>query len=111
MLTPMIIPQLQKIAAPPVTSNEYKKIAINLIEMIWKWEERSHKESSLSPSASPQAQKRKADGTPVPSSAGSSRSFGATAGHRTMMIKYLVNFIAFLPDQYPCLSARTKDAL
>jgi transformation/transcription domain-associated protein len=110
MLTPMIIPQLQKIAQPPVTSNEYKKIVLNLIEMIWKWEERSFKESQDSPSASPQSQKRKADGTIVPAAPGKARVFGATAGHRSLLIKYLVNFIAFLPDQYPCLSPRIKEA-
>jgi transformation/transcription domain-associated protein len=112
MLTSMIIPQLQKIAQPPVTSNEYKKIAINLIDMVWKWEERSYKESlTSSPTASPQSHKRKADGTIVPPAPSKARVFGATPGHRSMMIKYLVSFIAYLPDQYPCLSKRTKDAL
>ncbi|KIW01560.1 uncharacterized protein PV09_07036 [Verruconis gallopava] len=111
MLTPMIIPQLQKIAQPPVTSNEYKKIAINLMDMIWKWESRSHREFLASPSASPQSQKRKADGTVVPASPSKTRTFAATPGHRSMMIKYLVSFIAYLPDPYPCLSERTKEAL
>jgi transformation/transcription domain-associated protein len=110
-LTPMIIPQLQRIAHPPVTSNEYKKIAINLIDMMWKWEERSHSERLASPSNSPQSQKRKADGTIVPTAPSKARPFGAMQNYWPMMIKYLVSFIADLPDQYPCLSKRTKEAL
>lgn len=107
-LAPSVIPALSKIAQPPSPSNENKKIALNLINMIWLWEERSYKESlGLSPSASPQTLKRKADGTvtdhPKP------RSFVAHQTLRVGLIKYLIHFISSLPERYPIFPNKPRE--
>ncbi|KAF2436802.1 hypothetical protein EJ08DRAFT_644409 [Tothia fuscella] len=108
-LAPQVIPALAKIASPPVQSNESKKIAINLVDMIWRWEERAYKEfSSASPTSSPNSRKRRADGSaPV---GNPPRAFVAPYNLRMMMIKYLVQFTATLSEQYPVWSARTREA-
>jgi transformation/transcription domain-associated protein len=107
-LAPTIIPALQKIAQPPVQSNDSKKIAINLIDMIWKWEERSYKESLASPTNSPESTKRRADGSAAPGN--EPRKFIANQPLRMILIKYLVQFTATLSEQYPVASERTKEA-
>jgi transformation/transcription domain-associated protein len=107
-IAPQVIPALAKIASPPVQSNESKKIAINLIDMIWRWEERAYKETLTSPTSSPQSLKRRADGTTA--SGTQPRAFVANSSLRMMMIKYLVQFTATLSEQYPVWSARTKEA-
>jgi len=107
-LAPSIIPALGKIAQPPSPSNESKKIALNMINMIWIWEERAHKESlGLSPSTSPQSLKRKADGTPVESN--KPRTAVANPGLRMTLVKYLVQFITSLPERYPIPSIKPRE--
>lgn len=107
-LAPSIIPTLSKIAQPPSPSNESKKIALNLINMVWLWEERAYKESlGLSPSASPQTLKRKADGTPADSA--KSRTAVPNNGLKLTLIKYLFQFITSLPERYPISPVKPRE--
>ncbi|KAF1808723.1 hypothetical protein P152DRAFT_497353 [Eremomyces bilateralis CBS 781.70] len=103
-LSVIIIPALAKIAQPPSPSNEHKRIAINLISLIFQWEDRAARE--FRETSSPAGTKRKADGTPMPRS-----NFLANPALRMVLVQYLVTFIASLPERYPVASQRTKDAL
>ncbi|PSN75346.1 hypothetical protein BS50DRAFT_671522 [Corynespora cassiicola Philippines] len=111
-LSSIIITALPKIAQPPNPSTEAKKLALNLISLIRTWEERTANESGSAgdrASQSPQAAKRKADGTIVPS-ANQSKGFVASPGIRMMLIKYLIQFIAYLPERYPVAAPKPKDS-
>ena len=120
---PLIIPSLSKVTQPPNPSNESKKLALNLISLIWQWEERRVKIAGPSgprnQSESPKSRKRKLDG-----SQGGSASPAATLGPpasierteytipptlRLVLIKYLVQFITALPERYPVPSAKLRD--
>ncbi|KAF1991150.1 hypothetical protein K402DRAFT_389346 [Aulographum hederae CBS 113979] len=108
----IIIPALQKIAQPPTPSNESKKLALNLIQMVWQWEEEAGNEmdvgtgQSLSPPS-----KRRADGSIVPPSRSPDRPqpFVANAALRTTLIKYLINFSHALSERFP-VSAKVKES-
>lgn len=107
-LAPPIIQSLSKIAQPPSPSNESKKIALNLINMIWIWEERAYKESlGLSPSVSPQTLKRKADGTPVDTT--KPRTAVPNPGLKLALIKYLFQFVTSLPERYPLSGIKPRE--
>ena len=110
-LAPTIMQSLGKIAQPPSPSNDQKKLALNLITLIWKWEERAAKDGISSVPSSPTSIKRKADGTEIvrASSASPHRAFVASPQLRLLMIKYLVQFIACIPERYPVPSAEKKD--
>jgi transformation/transcription domain-associated protein len=110
-LSPIIITALSKIAQPPNPSTEAKKLVLNLIGLIRTWEERAASEPGLLVdrlSHSPQAAKRRADGSVVLSSP-TPKGFVAQAGTRSMLIKYLIQFIAYLPERYPVVAPKSKD--
>lgn len=110
-LSSIIITSLSKIAQPPNPSNESKKMALNLISLLRQWEERTAKETSASPermSHSPQVAKRRADGTIVPPGQ-LPKGFVANPAIRMVLIKYLIQFIAYLPERYPVATAKAKD--
>lgn len=113
-LSLVIIPSLTKIAQPPSPSNESKKIALSLINLIRQWEHRAQQEASAAPDAqsnSPHSLKRQADGSQVVSSPGSKpRTFVANPALRIVLIKYLVQFIATLPERYPLSSAKVRES-
>ncbi|TID23090.1 hypothetical protein E2P81_ATG02207 [Venturia nashicola] len=110
-LAPAIIPALPKIAAPPTQSIDNKRIAINIIDLLWKWEEKSCREAQEPQSNSPQSLKRRLDGSSVASTVASKGSQPyASAILRMTLIKYLVSFIATIPEQYPVYSKRSQDA-
>ncbi|KAI9827707.1 MAG: hypothetical protein M1819_006908 [Sarea resinae] len=122
---PVIVPSLAKIAPPSNTSNDSKKLALNLINLIWHWEERRVKGPDPSvaraPSDSPQSQskKRKLDGTvvgsssPVPSLAPPSTAeradYTISVPLKMVLVKYLVQFIIALPERYPVPPAKAKE--
>ncbi|KZF20186.1 putative histone acetylase complex subunit Paf400 [Xylona heveae TC161] len=121
---PLIVQSLSKIAPPPNPSADSKKLALNLISLIWQWEERRVRGPSSpfprGPSESPQLKKRKLDGTQVVSSpatslsaqSGSERAeYVLPAPLRMILIKYLVQLISTLPERYPVPSARARDPL
>ncbi|KAF2816578.1 uncharacterized protein BDZ99DRAFT_543201 [Mytilinidion resinicola] len=110
-LSAQIISSITKIAQPPNPSNEAKKLALNLISLIRSWEEMSVKEASASPgrmSQSPQAAKRRVDGSLVPPGS-LPKGFVANPAIRMLLIKYLIQFIAYLPERYPVPTAKPKE--
>ncbi|KAF2731895.1 hypothetical protein EJ04DRAFT_578779 [Polyplosphaeria fusca] len=112
-LSPIIITALSKIAQPPNPSTEAKKLALNLISLIRHWEDRTANDlgsPETRASQSPQAVKRRADGSIVPP-APRPRGFVAQPHTRMILIKYLIQFIAYLPEKYPVATPKPKDAV
>ena len=110
-LSSIIISALSKIAQPPNPSTDAKKLALNLIGLIRTWEDRTANEAhhaSDRASELPQTAKRRADGTLVTPTS-QPKGFVAQAGIRMMLIKYLIQFIAYLPERYPVASPKPKD--
>ncbi|KAF2754000.1 hypothetical protein EJ05DRAFT_457386 [Pseudovirgaria hyperparasitica] len=108
-LAQIIVPALNKVAAPPNPSNDNKKMALNLINLVYQWEEMTWTNSSASSehmSNSPQGVKRKADGTVSETPA---KTYVANTQLRMVLIKYLVSFIAYLPERYPIPSLAVKE--
>ncbi|KUJ06740.1 uncharacterized protein LY89DRAFT_790380 [Mollisia scopiformis] len=121
----LIVSSLRKIAQPPTPSNENKKLALNLMTLIWQWEQKRVEGKDASPirafSESPNTKKRKLDAltdnqtsSPSPSKPGSSGSMERPEYKipqivQQKMIKYLVEFIAGLPERFPLPSAKSKD--
>jgi transformation/transcription domain-associated protein len=109
------------VAAPPNPSNESKKLALNMMWLIWQWEQRrvegklSEPERSLT--SSPNSLKRKLDEGPNSSPPAARQvapaervDFQIPAIGRQKMIKYLVEFIAQLNERYQLPSTKHKDA-
>jgi transformation/transcription domain-associated protein len=121
----LIISSLRKIALPPNPSNESKRLVLNLMNLIWQWEQKRVEGKDASPirafSESPNTKKRKLESlneastsSPSPSKPGSSSSaerpeYKIPAVAQAKMIKYLVEFIASLTERYPLPSAKTRD--
>ena len=105
---PLMIPSLHKIAPPPTLSNDMKKLALNIIELIRNWEgQRINGDMPLrsNASASPESKKKTLDDAP----ATGSPSRGATdrpeylipANLRAMLIKYLAQLMSTFVERYP----------
>ncbi|KAG9232438.1 hypothetical protein BJ875DRAFT_404876 [Amylocarpus encephaloides] len=120
----LIIGSLRKVAQPPNPSNESKRLVLNLMTMIWQWEQRRVEGKVASPtrafSESPNAKKRKLEAFNEQTSSPSPAKPGSSAGPdkpeyriplpiQTKMIKYLVEFIASLSERYPLPSAKSRD--
>lgn len=89
----MIIPSISKVAQLPSPSAESRKLALNLFTLICQWEERTVKEhGSL------------ADGD------GPKKAAVANSVLRLALIKYMVQFIATLPERFPVNAPRSKDS-
>ncbi|TKX26698.1 transcription-associated protein [Elsinoe australis] len=88
--TSFIVPTLAKVCTLPNASVENKRLALNLFTMIWKWEERSLNERTES-------------------GAEGERTFVTGFSLRTMLIKYMVQFIASISERYPVPSGTTTD--
>ena len=119
---PFIIPSLSKIAQLPNPSNEHKKLVLNLIQMIWEWEVRRVRgldHPSLQPTESPQARKRRLElapsgsASPAPNLAPpinvERQEYIIPVHFRTVLIKYLGQFISTLPERYPVPSVKLRD--
>lgn len=110
---PLIVPSLVKIAGPPNPTNESKRLALNLVGLIWTWEERRVRGTTTA--ASPNQRKRKFDeirdspstvtgaGTPK-----ERREYVVPLDLRITLIKYLVTFICGLPERFEVPSSRSK---
>lgn len=119
---PIIIPSLVKIAAPPSASNESKKLALSLIGLIWKWEERRVRGSASSnrdsAADSPNTKKRKLEevqgnqiATASPSGkpqAPPGKEYLIPPELRTAVVKYLITFTTSLAERYPLKAAEMK---
>ncbi|KAK7720750.1 transcription-associated protein 1 [Botryosphaeria dothidea] len=111
-LSTIIIPSLPKIAQPPSLGNDHKKIALNLINLLRRWEERSAKESGLALeqlSIGSRSPKRRHDGSMVVPDP-PSRQFVAPPPLRQSLIKYLATFIMLIPERYPVPSTKIKES-
>jgi transformation/transcription domain-associated protein len=117
-----IISSLRKLAQPPNASNESRRLVLQLMNLIWQWEQRRVEGkddiSTRSVSESPNAKKRKleslAEGhlsSPSPSKLGGAEraEYEIPASFRGKMIKYLVEFTAGLPERYPLPSAKPRE--
>lgn len=119
-LSQLVVGNIHKVAQLPTPSLENKKLALGLLTLVWTWEQRYATETarlgSPSASVSPQSRKRTADGTLVttdpvkqqnekPSNSGSFLSITT----RMAVLKYLVQFVAALPDRYPLPSGKNRD--
>ncbi|GAB1314252.1 transcription-associated protein 1 [Madurella fahalii] len=113
----LMIQCLRKVASPPNPSNESKKLALNMMWLIWQWEQRRvegrRSEPARAASESPNSKKLRLDEVQ-----GSSPSAARQPGKaeyqippmgRQKMIKYLVEFIAQLNERYPLPSAKARD--
>ncbi|KAK0123777.1 hypothetical protein ONS95_008778 [Cadophora gregata] len=121
----LIVGSLRKIAQPPNPSNESKKLVLNLMTLIWQWEQKRVEGKDASPvcafSESPNTKKRKLEAlndasasSPSPSKPGSSNSadkpeYKIPGPVQQKMIKYLVEFIASLTERFPLPSAKSRD--
>lgn len=119
---PTIIPSLSKIAQLPNPSNEHKKLVLNLIQMILGWEDRRvHGSSADRPGSSTNSspsRKRKMEpegssGSPAPSlgplSSTEKSEYIVPMHLKTMLVKYLTQFISVLPERYPVPSVRLRE--
>ncbi|TPX10443.1 uncharacterized protein E0L32_008662 [Thyridium curvatum] len=118
----LIITSLRKVAAPPNASNESKKLALHMMWLIWLWEQRRVEGKLAAPpravSESPNSKKRKLDSDSQTSSPAASRQgpvaekseFIIPPVGRQKMVRYLVEFIAQLPERYRLPSQRPLDA-
>ncbi|KAK0626737.1 hypothetical protein B0T14DRAFT_473033 [Immersiella caudata] len=114
----LIITCLRKVAPPPNLSNDAKKLALKMMWLIWKWEQRrvegKTSESNRALSESPNAKKRKLeelqDASPAATRQPERAEFVIPPVGRQKMIKYLVEFIAQLNERYQLPSAKAREA-
>ncbi|KAJ5398189.1 hypothetical protein N7509_006302 [Penicillium cosmopolitanum] len=117
---PLIVPSLIKIAGPPNTSNDSKKLALNLIGLIWHWEERTAQSAETHATVpngvteSPNTKKRKleeADGASQSPSLGPPATkidYTVPAELRGALIKYLITFITTIPERFQVPAAHIR---
>ncbi|KAK6079371.1 histone acetylase complex subunit (FAT domain-containing protein) [Seiridium cupressi] len=118
--TLLIIQSLRKISAPQTSSNESKKLVLNMMWLIWEWEQRRVEAKLGSPerpsSESPNSRKRRLDSDQPTSSPPTARQvppakdFQIPDAFRLKMLKYLVEFIAQLNERHVLPSAKPRDA-
>lgn len=119
---PLIVPSLIKIATPQNSSNESKKLVLNLISLIWHWEERRVKgarhETPNGTVESPNAKKRKLDdmhSTPAsspahpPPSSRERSEYMVPYDLRAALTKYLITFITTIPERFPVPAAKIRE--
>ena len=112
----LMIPSLNKIAPPPSPSNDMKKLALNIVELIRNWEARRIAASSPSPTntlATPEAKRRGLDdGHPLnsPSRTGTDRNeYLIPVSLRAMLIKYLAQLMSTFVERYPVPASKLKE--
>ncbi|KAI0472046.1 FAT domain-containing protein [Xylariaceae sp. FL0804] len=118
----LIISSLKKVSSPPSSSNESKKLALNMMWLIWEWEQRridgKATGSNRALSESPNSHKRKLDSDQAHSSPPTARQsaqaekteFMIPPSYRLKLVKYLIEFIAQLNERYKLPSAKPRDA-
>ncbi|KAI6782429.1 Transcription-associated protein-like protein [Emericellopsis cladophorae] len=122
----LIVTSLRKIATPSSASYESRKLALNMMWLVWTWEQWRVEGMPSSPvvetraasSESPSAKKRTLNGELVTSSPGQSAApvekpeqqqhQGLPQYMKLKMLKYLVEFIAQLNERYVLPSAKPR---
>ncbi|KHJ31953.1 putative fat domain-containing protein [Erysiphe necator] len=120
----LIVGSLRKIVQPPNPSNDSKKLALNLMTLIWQWEQKRVEGKSPSIRASSESPKNKKRKIDLPDHSTLSSTSNITSSEltdrteykiptmiQTKVIKYLVEFIASLSDRFPLPSAKSRDPL
>ncbi|KAI0870073.1 FAT domain-containing protein [Hypoxylon argillaceum] len=117
----LIITSLRKVSSPQASSNESKKLALNMMWLIWEWEQRriggKPSASLRASSESPNSRKRKLESDISTTSPPTARQtapverveFQIPPPFRLKMIKYLIEFIAQLNERYKLPSVKPKD--
>ncbi|KEF63414.1 transformation/transcription domain-associated protein [Exophiala aquamarina CBS 119918] len=108
---PTMIQMLHKIAPPPNPSNESKRLALALISLIKQWETRRVSAGSPQSTADLTPTKmRDSNGTQaLPPPAGKDRAeYLIPLEQRTVVVKYVINFITTLPERFPVPAAELK---
>lgn len=117
----LIITSLRKVSSPQNSSNESKKLALNMMWLIWEWEERRVRGKPGAPprafSESPNSRKRKLESDLSTSSPPTARQtapveraeFQIPKPFRLKLVKYLVEFIAQLNERYKLPSVKPRD--
>jgi transformation/transcription domain-associated protein len=117
--TILIIASLRKVALPPNPSHESRKLALNMMWLIWTWEnwrvegKPATASDSRAFSESPNSKKRRLDSEPSAASPMMAKTADKSEhlippGFRQKMLKYLVEFIAQLHERYPLPSAKPR---
>jgi transformation/transcription domain-associated protein len=118
---PLIVPSLIKIAAPPNPSTESKKLALNLIGLIWHWEEKRVRGAANMVNGAPESpnlKKRKfeetqaSSGSPgslAPPMARDRSEYTVPLDLRAALIKYLITFITTIPERFPVPAFKLRD--
>jgi transformation/transcription domain-associated protein len=117
--TILIITNLRKVALPPNPSHESRKLALNMMWLIWTWENwRVEGKPPIAPGAralseSPNSKKRRLDGETTAASPSTNKGpdkveHQIPPAFRQKMLKYLVEFIAQLHERYPLPSAKPR---
>ena len=100
----LIIQTISKVAQLPSPSVESRKLALNLFSLIWQWEERTVREhGSLAGPTSPTGDQE--------STTPDKRGAVASPALRLIFIKYMVQFIATLPEKFPVSPSRVKESV
>lgn len=119
---PLIVPSLIKIAGPPNSSNDSKKLALNLIGLIWHWEEKRMQHTDASDVSngmvaveSPNTKKRKLEEAQESSAspalappASRSSNYTVPPELRAALIKYLITFITTSPERFQVPAAHIR---
>ena len=92
---PTIIQSLTKILPTPTPSTESKKLALNVVNLLWQWEQRRVSGAETLPDAP-------ADGTESPV------EYTIPANLRAIVVGFLVSLITTLPDRAPAPSQLSK---
>ncbi|KAJ9663860.1 transcription-associated protein 1 [Neophaeococcomyces mojaviensis] len=95
-----MIQMLHKIAPPMSSSNESKKLALSLVQLVLTWEKVRISQSS------PSAPKRDVNGQIMASP--SREAWQIPIDQRTIIVKYLIAFITSLQERYPVPAAELK---
>ncbi|CAN8095423.1 unnamed protein product [Discula destructiva] len=117
----LIIQCLRKVANPPNPSFESRRLALNMMWLIWEWEKRRvtgqiaslPRNLSLSPTGKKRGLEEPATASPPAArqASGSEKiEYQIPPQMRQKMVKYLVEFIAQLNERYPLPSSKTKDS-
>ncbi|KAK3325553.1 hypothetical protein B0H66DRAFT_492214 [Apodospora peruviana] len=113
----LIIGCLRKISGPPNPSPDSKKLVLNMMTLIWQWEQRRVEGKRTEPlrdlSESPTSKKRMLEeqtgASPSAARQPEKAEFQIPAIGRQKMIKYLVEYIAQLNERYQLPSAKARD--
>ncbi|KAL9111516.1 MAG: hypothetical protein Q9227_004003 [Pyrenula ochraceoflavens] len=105
----IIIQSLPKIASPPNPSNESKKLALNLVGLLWAWERRRVQGVFASTESTPSKKRKTEDQVLSTQNSSSTKSeYEIPVDQRMAVIKYLIQFISTLQERYPVPAAKLK---